>query len=80
MTATIQALIAREATGHRYLVDVSESEPLASFQFVNVGGWTYMVKPEHRGFSGKVVDVSGAGTSEIQRTIIATRGLDLPRD
>jgi hypothetical protein len=60
VAATIQALIAREATGHRYLVDVSESEPLASFQFVNVGGWTYMVKPGHRGFSGKVVDVSGA--------------------
>ncbi len=47
---TIQALIARETTGRRRLVDVSEVEPLASFQFVNVGHWTYMGNPGHRGF------------------------------
>jgi len=49
-TAAMHALFAREATGHGQQVDISEVEPLASFQFMNVGRWTYAGDPGHRGF------------------------------
>lgn len=48
--ATMHALFAREATGRGQQVDVSEVDPLASFQFMNVGRWTYMRDPGRRGF------------------------------
>lgn len=46
--ATLHALFARAATGQGQRVDVSEWEPLASFQFMNLARWAYMGDPGTR--------------------------------
>jgi len=48
--ATLHALFARDATGEGQLVDVSEVEPLASFQFLNVARWAYAGYPGDHGY------------------------------
>jgi len=48
--ATLHALFARDATGEGQLVDVSEVEPLASFQFLNVARWAYAGDPGDHGY------------------------------
>ena len=47
--ATMHALFTREATGTGQRVDVSEVEPLASFQFMELARWTYACDPGKRG-------------------------------
>lgn len=47
--ATMHALFARETTGAGQQVDVSEIEPLASFQFMELARWTYAGDPGKRG-------------------------------
>lgn len=47
--ATMHALFARETTGAGQQVDVSEVEPLASFQFMELARWTYAGDPGKRG-------------------------------
>lgn len=47
---TMHALFAREATGAGQRVDVSEVEPMASFQFLNMARWAYMGDDGGRGF------------------------------
>jgi crotonobetainyl-CoA:carnitine CoA-transferase CaiB-like acyl-CoA transferase len=49
-TGTMHALFAREGSGQGSLVDVSEVEPLASFQFLNVARWTYAGDTGDRGY------------------------------
>jgi crotonobetainyl-CoA:carnitine CoA-transferase CaiB-like acyl-CoA transferase len=49
-TATLQALFAREESGQGYLVDVSEVEPLTSFQFLQIARWTYASDNGDRGY------------------------------
>jgi CoA:oxalate CoA-transferase len=47
--AAMHAIFAREATGTGQRVDVSEVEPLASFQFMELARWTYAGDPGKRG-------------------------------
>jgi crotonobetainyl-CoA:carnitine CoA-transferase CaiB-like acyl-CoA transferase len=47
--AVMHALFALEATGAGQRVDVSEVEPLASFQFMELARWTYAGDPGKRG-------------------------------
>jgi crotonobetainyl-CoA:carnitine CoA-transferase CaiB-like acyl-CoA transferase len=47
---TMHALFAREATGSGQRVDVSEVEPMASFQFLNMARWAYMGDTGEHGF------------------------------
>jgi crotonobetainyl-CoA:carnitine CoA-transferase CaiB-like acyl-CoA transferase len=47
---TMHALFAREATGSGQRVDVSEVEPFASFQFLNMARWAYMGDSGEHGF------------------------------
>jgi crotonobetainyl-CoA:carnitine CoA-transferase CaiB-like acyl-CoA transferase len=47
--ATMHAMFAREATGEGLLVDVSELEPLTSFQFMDVARSVYAGEPGTRG-------------------------------
>ncbi len=47
--ATMHAMFAQEATGIGQRVDVSEVEPLASFQFMELARWTYTGDPGKRG-------------------------------
>jgi crotonobetainyl-CoA:carnitine CoA-transferase CaiB-like acyl-CoA transferase len=47
---TMHALFAREATGNGQRVDVSEVEPMASFQFLNMARWAYMGDTGEHGF------------------------------
>lgn len=47
--ATMHAIFAVEATGNGQQVDVSEVEPLASFQFMELARWTYAGDPGKRG-------------------------------
>jgi len=49
-TGTMHALFAREGTARGSMVDVSEVEPLASFQFLNVARWTYAGDTGDRGY------------------------------
>jgi crotonobetainyl-CoA:carnitine CoA-transferase CaiB-like acyl-CoA transferase len=48
-TATLHALFAREASREGQQVDVSELEPLASFQFMDMARWVYAGVPGIRG-------------------------------
>ena len=48
--AVMHALFAREATGRGQLVDVSEVEPLSSFQFLNLARWWYAGDAGERGY------------------------------
>jgi crotonobetainyl-CoA:carnitine CoA-transferase CaiB-like acyl-CoA transferase len=48
--ATMEALFARERSAVGQLIDVSEVEPVASFQFMNVARWLYMGDAGLRGF------------------------------
>jgi len=47
---TMHALFARETTGSGQRVDVSEVEPMASFQFLNMARWAYMADTGEHGF------------------------------
>ena len=47
--ATMHAIFALEAVGTGQRVDVSEVEPLASFQFMELARWTYAGDPGQRG-------------------------------
>jgi crotonobetainyl-CoA:carnitine CoA-transferase CaiB-like acyl-CoA transferase len=47
--ATLHGVFAVEATGIGQRVDVSEVEPLASFQFMELARWTYAGDPGRRG-------------------------------
>ncbi|MBI2887928.1 MAG: CoA transferase [Chloroflexi bacterium] len=47
-TATLHGLFAREAAGQGQCVDVSELEPLTSFQFMNMARWVYAGDPGAR--------------------------------
>ena len=49
-TGTMHALFAREGSGQGALVDVSEVEPLASFQFLQIARWTYSGDNGDRGY------------------------------
>jgi formyl-CoA transferase len=49
-TATMHALFARETSGQGCLVDVSEVEPLTSFQFLQIARWTYAGDDGDRGY------------------------------
>lgn len=49
--ATMHALFAREVSGKGQLVDVSETQSLASHQFMNVARWVYFGEPGRQGFS-----------------------------
>src|SRR5690606_2428777 len=48
--ATMHALFAREASGRGQQVDVSQAEPMASYQFLNVNRWVYTGDDGSRGF------------------------------
>jgi crotonobetainyl-CoA:carnitine CoA-transferase CaiB-like acyl-CoA transferase len=48
--AVMHALFAREASGQGQLVDVSEVEPMASFQFLNLARWWYAGDSGERGY------------------------------
>ena len=48
-TATLHALFAREASREGQQVDVSELEPLTSFQFMDMARWVYAGNPGIRG-------------------------------
>jgi len=47
---TMHALFARESSGAGQRIDVSEVEPMASFQFLNMARWAYMGDDGGRGF------------------------------
>jgi crotonobetainyl-CoA:carnitine CoA-transferase CaiB-like acyl-CoA transferase len=49
-TGTMHALFARQGSGRGSLVDVSEVEPLASFQFLQTARWTYAGDTGDRGY------------------------------
>jgi crotonobetainyl-CoA:carnitine CoA-transferase CaiB-like acyl-CoA transferase len=49
--ATMHALFSREVSGQGQMVDVSETQPLASHQFMNVARWLYHGDPGRQGYS-----------------------------
>jgi crotonobetainyl-CoA:carnitine CoA-transferase CaiB-like acyl-CoA transferase len=48
--ATMHGLFARDASGRGQMVDVSELEPLASYQFLQIARWTYAGDDGDRGY------------------------------
>ncbi len=48
--ATMHALFTRDASGRGQMVDISELEPMTSYQFLNVARWVYTHDSGARGF------------------------------